>query len=74
MVLDAHGLLEGVKATCHPSKGLKDESEKENRVVVSNKFITSRSPGTAMEFALEIVGQLLGEEKKAALAAALLFK
>ena len=32
-------------------------------MVVDGKLITSRGPGTAIEFALELVKQLYGEQK-----------
>lgn len=35
----------------------------EDRVCVDGRFITSRSPGTAMEFAFELILQLAGEER-----------
>ena len=65
VVLEHHGLLEGLVATAFPSVcgQLRDQSRIEDRVVVSNKCITSRSAGTAMEFSLEIVKALFGEEK-----------
>lgn len=58
------GFLEGRKATSHPST--RDEVHarageySEDRVVVDGHFITSRSPGTAMEFALKLVEVLEG--------------
>lgn len=57
LVLQTAGLLKGKTATSHPS--VKDKLEgvhyREDRVVVDGNFITSRSPGTAMEFALKLV-------------------
>lgn len=32
-------------------------------VVIDGNLITSQAPGTAFEFALEIVGMVIGEEK-----------
>ena len=57
LVLEPHGLLEGHSATCFPtlSDKLKNQEDVEKRVVVSNNCITSRSPGTAMEFSLKLV-------------------
>ena len=40
-----------------------DCSAAEQRVVVDGKLITSRGPGTALEFALAIVEQLYGSAK-----------
>lgn len=65
VVLNKHGLLDRCsKATCHPGffANLGDKGV-EDRVVVDGNVITSRGPGTAMEFALTIVRVLCGEEK-----------
>jgi 4-methyl-5(b-hydroxyethyl)-thiazole monophosphate biosynthesis len=35
----------------------------DDRVVVDKNLVTSKSPGTAMEFALKLVEILAGEEK-----------
>lgn len=68
-------LIQGKKATAFPalSNKLSDQSEVENRVVVDGNLITSRGPGTAMEFALGIVEKLFGREKALELARAMLF-
>ncbi|KAH6870011.1 class I glutamine amidotransferase-like protein [Alternaria rosae] len=56
------------RVTSHPS--VREEVEKarweysEERVVVDGKIITSRGPGTAMLFALTIVEELCGKEKR----------
>ncbi|KAL3159790.1 Protein DJ-1 B [Trebouxia sp. C0009 RCD-2024] len=65
VVLEAHGLLEGKKATAHPAfvDKLSDSSAAEQRVVVDGNLITSRGPGTALEFALALVEQLYSSEK-----------
>lgn len=75
LVLEPHGLLKGKKATTYPSMVglLADPSECENRVLVDGNLITSRSPGTAMEFALAVVEKLLGAEAATEVAEALLF-
>jgi protein DJ-1 len=59
---------EKVTVTSHPS--VKEEVEQagwqysEERVVVDGKVITSRGPGTAMLFALTIVEEICGKEKR----------
>lgn len=64
-ILASAGFLNGKKATSHPSvrerMGGTDYSEA--RVVVDGRWVTSRAPGTAMEFAFELVRLLVGEEK-----------
>lgn len=52
---------------------LSDPSEAENRVVVDGNLITSRGPGTSMEFALAIVEKFFGREKALELAKGMLF-
>lgn len=51
--------------TCYPSFEEKirlDGYSKDNKVITDGKVITSRGPGTAICFALEIVKTLCGEE------------
>lgn len=50
-----------------------DASECENRVLVDGNVITSRSTGTAMEFAVAVVEKLLGREAAREVAEGLLF-
>lgn len=62
--LVAHGLCKGKNMTSHPS--VKDKMEggcnyKEDRVVIDGNLITSRSPGTAMEWSVAILKALQGE-------------
>ncbi|KAE8124725.1 hypothetical protein FH972_019584 [Carpinus fangiana] len=75
LVLEPHGLLKGKKATAFPAlcNKLSDPSEVENRVVVDGNLITSRGPGTAMEFALAIVEKLFGRKQALELAKTMLF-
>lgn len=64
VVLRTHGLLPK-KATCYPSfaEHLHDPSMAKQRVVVDDNCVTSGGPGTALEFALELVRQLCGQQK-----------
>jgi len=66
VVLEHHGLLEGKKATCHPlfADKLSDDGHVTTSVVYDQNCVTSRGAGTSIEFALEMLGILLGEEKK----------
>jgi len=59
-------VLQGRKATVSPSGKAQVQACAEfceDRVVVDRNLITSRSPGTAMEFALKLVEVLVGEKK-----------
>lgn len=64
VVLKAHGLLEGRRATCHPAFAaeLAGHEGVGERVVADGNCITSQGPGTAMEFALALVSALFGAE------------
>ena len=65
VVLKHHGLLEQRQATCHPSfvSNLENIDMVEARVVVDGTCVTSRGPGTALEFALKLVELLYGADK-----------
>lgn len=69
IVLARFGLLEGRRATSYP--GFADRMPGaiycEDRVVCDGKIITSRGPGTALEFALELVRLLAGAAQSEAL-------
>lgn len=69
MALGAAGVLEGKTTTCYPGfeKRLTGARVVEDRVVVDGKVVTSRGPGTALEFALTLAGVLAGPDKEAAL-------
>ncbi len=71
VVLETHGLLADRQATAHPGfvNGLSDPSSAESRVVVDGNCVTSRGPGTAMEFSLKLVELLFGKERMEAVAA-----
>jgi len=65
-VLIKAGVLQGRRATVSPSgkaevQACADFSEE--RVVVDRNLVTSRAPGTALEFALKLVDVLAGREK-----------
>ncbi|OVA09204.1 ThiJ/PfpI [Macleaya cordata] len=65
----------GKKATAYPAlcDKLSDQSEAENRVVIDGNLITSRGPGTSMEFSLAIVEKFFGREKALELAKSMVF-
>jgi len=54
-ILEKIGILEGKKATCYPSMKDKIKNFVDEKVVVDKNVITSQGPGTAIDFALEIV-------------------
>ncbi len=66
VVLEHHGLLKGKSATCHPlfvdKLSLQDRAGE--KVVVDKNCVTSRGAGTSIDFGLDLVGILMGEEKK----------
>ena len=65
MALQAHGIGQGKRVTSYPSVRGKldgDYTYSEERVVRDGNIITSRSPGTAFEFAFEIVSALAGPD------------
>ena len=65
-VLIKAGVLQGRRATVSPSGKAQVEDcadFSEDRVVVDKNLITSRSPGTAVEFSLKLVEVLMGKEK-----------
>ncbi|MBF0289601.1 MAG: DJ-1/PfpI family protein [SAR324 cluster bacterium] len=64
VVFQAHGLISG-KATCHPNfaNQLPNQDDINSRVVIDGMCVTSRGPGTALEFALKLVEILYGQHK-----------
>ena len=62
------GLLDGRRATAYPGiiDGLMTENSQllADAVVTDGKVVTSRGPGTAMEFALTLIERLLGAAKR----------
>lgn len=75
MVLAKAGVIGKTPVTCYPGveSKLGDASFRgDERVVKSGKVITSRGPGTALEFSLAIVEELCGAEKAAELARAMI--
>ena len=68
-ILAAYGALDGRVATSHPSArdgvAARVARYSEKRVVVDGPVVTSRSAGTAMEFAFKLVEILCGPEKAA---------
>ena len=67
-VLATAGLLNGKHATSYPGSidGIEtvDMTYEQQAVVIDGKLITSRGPGTAMDFALTLIEQLAGKDKR----------
>lgn len=72
MALAQAGLLSGRRATAYPGVlaglGLPDANA---AVVVDRQVLTSRGPGTAMDFALTLIETLVGRERRDAVEAGL---
>jgi protein deglycase len=64
MVFGKLGLLSGKAATCYPGfeKDLLGAECRTETVVQAGKIVTSRGPGTAIEFSLKLVELLKGAE------------
>lgn len=65
LVLKEAGILNGIFHTSFPGVSNFFESDyyRNERVVVDQNFITSRSPGTALEFSLVIIEKLCSQQK-----------
>ena len=65
VVLYPHGLLGDKRFTCHPNfvQGMPQGQVSTDRVVVDRNLITSRGAGTAIDFALVLIGLLYDHEK-----------
>jgi len=77
LVFGEMGLLKGKKATCYPSfesRLIGAEVTETERVVVDSNVVTSRGPGTAIEFALQLVEILVSKEVAAQWRAGMLVK
>ena len=74
-ILATAGLLEGKRVTSFPGAldnfPVNNLSYEESAVVVDDKIVTSRGPGTAMDFSLTLIELLMGREKRDEVEAAL---
>ena len=64
VALQPNGVIGNRKVTCYPGCNgpLVNREAVDQRVVVDDYLITSMSPGSTMEFTLEIIRQLKGED------------
>ena len=65
-ILSALGILTGKKAVCFPSL--------ENVIVKDGNIITSKGAGTSIDFALEIISELAGEDKSEKIAKQIIYR
>ena len=74
VVLFPLGLLSGKKFTCYPGmeKQVSGGLWSEDKVVIDTNIITSRSAGTAGDFAVAIIGKLIDEDAGKKIAGAVL--
>ena len=67
-VLANAGLLDGKRATAYPGTlekcGLANTAITAEPIIKDGKVITSRGPGTAMDFALALIENLVGVDKR----------
>ncbi|MDH5436746.1 MAG: DJ-1/PfpI family protein [Gammaproteobacteria bacterium] len=67
-ILASAGLLSGKQATSFPgvleALNLADVTLSQQSVVTDGKVVTSRGPGTAMDFALDLTEKLVGKQKR----------
>lgn len=73
LTLAPHGLLNGRSATCYPGFEASLPKAVDRNVVVDGKLVTSKGPGTAIEFALTLIELLLGEQQRKSVADSILF-
>ena len=66
--LASAGLLEGKTVTCYPGSlndsGLTNTHISSSAIEIDGNVITSRGPGTAMDFALTLIELLKGKQKR----------
>ena len=75
-VLADLGILEGKRATSYPSfmDKLGGAVTCEDSVVVDKNVTTSRGMGTAMDFGLSLIAQLMGQEKADEIAESVVYR
>jgi 4-methyl-5(b-hydroxyethyl)-thiazole monophosphate biosynthesis len=75
-ILGTLGLLKGKKAVCYPGfeKYLEGAELTGEQVVKAGNIVTGKGPGATIEFALTIVGMMVGKDKAEELAQALCVK
>jgi 4-methyl-5(b-hydroxyethyl)-thiazole monophosphate biosynthesis len=76
VVLAPNGFLRDRRFTCYPGfeAKVKDGQWSDERVVIDRSLITSRGPGTAADWALAIIGELVSKEAAQEIAAQVLLQ
>lgn len=74
IALERAGVLTGKRATSYPGFELPSAEYSNDRVVEDGQLVTSRGPGTAMEFSLALVRRLVGHGKATELRQSMLVK
>lgn len=74
-VLGVNGILTGKKATCYPGfeEKLNGANVSYDNVVIDGNVITSRGLGTAIDFSLTIITELIDEETARKLARGIIY-
>ncbi|UCC91370.1 MAG: DJ-1/PfpI family protein, partial [Candidatus Aenigmatarchaeota archaeon] len=62
-ILGKMGILDNRRATIYPGMERDIPRPRSGKVVVDDHIITSEGPGTALDFALEIIKNLMGKDK-----------
>ncbi|MBN2188070.1 MAG: DJ-1/PfpI family protein [Chitinispirillaceae bacterium] len=76
IVLAKAGILAGRRATCYPGceKELVGAEFTEQEIVRDRNIITSRGPGTAVQFALELIAYMMNPETAKMVGKAIVYK
>ena len=76
MVLHKAGILNNKNITCYPGceQGLDNINWQDKNVVVDENIITSKGVGTAIDFALELIKTLYGDEKSKKISNEIIYK
>lgn len=72
LVLEDAGVLHGKRFTAHHTVRGELTSALDERVVVDGRLVTSRGAGTAIDFGLRMVSELVGEKEAAEIASAIM--
>jgi 4-methyl-5(b-hydroxyethyl)-thiazole monophosphate biosynthesis len=76
IVLHEAGILSNKKVTSYPSEKdvFSSSTYEESPVVKDDNIITSRGVGTAIDFALSLIGEIKGDDKKKEIAEKILWR